>query len=204
VILLAIGITAAWGMHKAVLHLPGEGPGWLVLLFASLATAISCIAGGTNGIGLGTEVRHLSWLVRYPIPPKQLLAAVAGVPAAIGTVMLLVLMGPSLFTAGDHRGTLAVAFAAGVAITAGVRMLRVVVWLRFPPPPTGASTLTELLHGAAFAFPMGLATIIGGVIIAAQWLPIAAATALAGAPSIVIVGLGWPAAVRSLRRLEMR
>jgi hypothetical protein len=201
-ILVTAGVAGGWGMLQLRSSESLEVTG--VILFAvAITTALSCMAGGSTGMGLATEVRHLSWLVRYPLAPGRILAATVGVPAAAGALVFAVILLPSLLVAGPYRPLLAVAIAAGLAVSLAIRALRMLVWLRFPPGP-GASTLTDLLSTVAFISPIALAGATAATAMYTVGLAPVPAVALAGAPCAAMAGLCWPAGVRLLRRLQIR
>lgn len=202
-ILAAIGVALGYGMYLVANHDKREAVAGIAMMGMGVAAAVSGMVGGSAGMGLATEIRHPSWLVRYPLPPAGILAATVGLPAALGAVVLFAFALPALLVAGPHRPLLAVGLAAALAVTLAARGLRTLIWLRFPPGP-GSNTLTEALQAAAFAFPMGITIALGLLMVVNGWLPPVAAVAVAGSPCVVIAGLCWPASVRLLRRLEMQ
>lgn len=175
---------------------------WLVLGAAAVGTIFGSAMGGTHEAGLGTEIQHRAWLLRYPTEPARLLAVLLLVPWLQGVVVVAVTLAASFAVAPAYRPLIAVSFAAGAACCAAVRALRAWAWLQFPPGPV-PSGLGNLLHFALSCLPLTLGAIVAGVAVGALHWSLAAGVALAGMPAALMAGLAWPFVRRAFARIEV-
>ncbi|MCI0339809.1 MAG: hypothetical protein L0216_01450 [Planctomycetales bacterium] len=204
-LVLACGIaipalTAILGVEERLFS--KEPDRWIAgaIFPASIGLAVALGLGGRGGAGLGTEILHRSWLLRYPVPPARLLLATIGTPAAQGLLVYAVFVLPSAVAHPSVLGELLPCTASALAVLAAVRIARAAVWLSFPPGPP-PDTLSEVLHTFVFLVPLLLAALTG-IALGAAGVPVPIAMAAAGFPCAALAGAFWPYCVRRLGKLE--